>query len=168
MTRIVIGVGLALCLAAGCSSGSSGGGVTTLSAHHTNAAPTPAGAVTLSLSSTPQLGHFLVSDGRTLYMYPPDRQRAVTCTNVGECEAAWPPLFVGAGSSVLPGPGVRKALVGTIAGDGGRVVTYNKWPLYYYIGDHKPGEVNGQDQGFNWFVIAPNGVSNHKQVPVDE
>jgi predicted lipoprotein with Yx(FWY)xxD motif len=116
--------------------------------------------ITLTVRSMPGLGSFLVTDGWTLYMYPPDRQREVTCTKVEQCQQAWPPLFVSAGHTVLAGAGVNRKLIGTMAGDGGRVVTYNHWPLYYYIGDRKPDEVNGQDQGFNWFVIAPNGVPN--------
>jgi len=114
--------------------------------------------LTLSARSTPQFGRFLVIDGWTLYIYPPDHQKAVTCTGADDCKGAWPPLFLGSGHKVMAGPGVQSALIGTIAGDGGRVVTYNHWPLYYYIGDHKPLDVNGQDQGFNWYVIAPNGV----------
>jgi predicted lipoprotein with Yx(FWY)xxD motif len=114
--------------------------------------------VTLSVSSTPTLGKFIVTDGWTLYMYPPDRQKAVTCTKVDECTQAWPPLYVSAGRHIIAGPGVKSDLIGSMAGDGGQVVTYNHWPLYYYIGDRKPGVVNGQNQGFNWFVIAPDGV----------
>jgi predicted lipoprotein with Yx(FWY)xxD motif len=120
--------------------------------------------ITLSVRSTPALGQFLVTDGWTLYMYPPDRQRRVSCNSVEECQQAWPPLFVTAGHSVLAGPGVSKSLIGTMAGDGGRVVTYNHWPLYFYIGDRKAGAVNGQDQGFNWFVIAPDGIPNKADV----
>jgi predicted lipoprotein with Yx(FWY)xxD motif len=118
--------------------------------------------ITLSIGSTPSLGRFLVTDGWTLYTYPPDRQRQVTCTKVEQCQAAWPPLFVGAGHRVLAGAGVKASLIGTIAGDGGRVVTYNHWPLYYYVNDTKSGQVNGQNQGFNWFVISPNGLMNKK------
>jgi predicted lipoprotein with Yx(FWY)xxD motif len=115
--------------------------------------------VTLSVRSTPALGRFLVSHGWTVYMYPPDRQTSVTCTKVEECQSAWPPLFVTAGHTVIAGPGVKQSMIGTMAGDGGRVVTYNHWPLYYYIGDRGPDVVNGQDQGFNWFVISPDGVA---------
>jgi predicted lipoprotein with Yx(FWY)xxD motif len=129
--------------------------------HHSAAAhPSITKNVTLSVRSTPALGSFLVSDGWTLYMYPPDQQRHVTCTSVEGCKAAWPPLFVGTGLKVIAGPGVNQALIGTMSGDGGNVVTYNHWPLYYYLGDRKPDVVNGQDQGFNWFVIAPSGVPN--------
>jgi predicted lipoprotein with Yx(FWY)xxD motif len=116
--------------------------------------------VTLSVRSVPSLGKIVVTHGWTLYMYPPDRQRKVTCTKVGDCQTAWPPLFVTAGHTVIAGPGVRKSLIGTLPGDGGTVVTYNHWPLYYYIGDRKADEVNGQDQGFNWYVVAPDGIPN--------
>ncbi|HEX3823843.1 MAG TPA: hypothetical protein VHV79_05205 [Mycobacteriales bacterium] len=119
--------------------------------------PSADGNVTLSLRSSPALGKFLVNDGSTLYMYLPDRQGRVSCTSVEGCEQAWPPLFVKAGHTVIAGPGVKPSLIGSMPGDGGRIVTYNHWPLYYYIGDRKADVVNGQDQGFNWFVIAPDG-----------
>jgi predicted lipoprotein with Yx(FWY)xxD motif len=114
--------------------------------------------VTLSVRSTPALGDFLVTQGWTLYMYSPDRQRHVTCTKVEGCQTAWPPLFVRTGHTVIAGAGVKPSLLGTAPGDGGRVVTYNHWPLYYYVGDRKALAVNGQDQGFNWFVMNPNGL----------
>jgi predicted lipoprotein with Yx(FWY)xxD motif len=116
--------------------------------------------LTLSVRDTPGLGRFLVIDGWTLYMYPPDRQQRVTCTKADDCTEAWPPVFIGTGRSVLAGAGVQRALIGTMAGDGGRVLTYNRWPLYYYIGDRRAGEVNGQGQGFNWYVMTPSGVPN--------
>lgn len=116
--------------------------------------------ITLSVGSSPGLGKFLETDGWTLYMYPPDHQTGVTCTKVEQCQQAWPPLFVGTGHRVLAGAGVERGLIGTMAGDGGRVVTYDHWPLYFYEGDRKAGEVNGQDQGFNWYVIAPDGLPN--------
>jgi predicted lipoprotein with Yx(FWY)xxD motif len=127
---------------------------------HSTGRPSADGDVTLSVGSAPRLGQFVVTDGWTLYIYPPDRQRRVSCTKVEQCQQAWPPLFLSAGHHVLAGAGVKQGLIGTIAGDGGRVVTYNHWPLYYYIGDTKAGQVNGQDQGFNWFVISPGGVPN--------
>ena len=116
--------------------------------------------VVLSVSSAPGLGRFVAVDGWTVYMYPPDQQRSVTCTQVGDCRQAWPPLLVPAGHRVIAGPGVRAGLIGTMRADGGNVVTYNHWPLYYYIGDRKAGQTNGQDQGFNWFVIRPTGNPN--------
>jgi predicted lipoprotein with Yx(FWY)xxD motif len=152
-TRRWIPVGLCLALSAVLLAGCG---------HHeaVSGRPSPNQNVTLTVRSTPALGAFLVDRGWTLYMYPPDQQRRVSCTGVEGCKTAWPPLFVGAGHQVLAGPGVDPTLIGTIKGDGGRVVTYNHWPLYYYIGDRKPNVVNGQGQGFNWYVIAPNGRPN--------
>jgi hypothetical protein len=40
-------------------------------------------------------------------------------------------------------------------------VTYNKWPLYTYLGDGGAGQANGQDVNLNggkWYVITPSGV----------
>jgi predicted lipoprotein with Yx(FWY)xxD motif len=114
--------------------------------------------IALHVASVPHFGTYLVANGRTLYMYPPDRRRSVTCTASKSCATAWPPLFVPSGDRVRAGVGVRQRLIGTTRGDGGTVVTYNKWPLYFYIGDRKPGQLSGQGQGFDWYVIAPDGV----------
>jgi predicted lipoprotein with Yx(FWY)xxD motif len=131
----------------------------------TAAGPDGNGNVTLSVRSVPGLGKVVVTAGRSLYMYPPDRQRRVTCTKVDGCESAWPPLFVSPGHHVIAGPGIVPRLIGTIRGDGGNIVTYNHWPLYFYIGDRTAGALNGQGQGFNWYVISPNGVSNKSEFP---
>jgi hypothetical protein len=43
---------------------------------------------------------------------------------------------------------------------GGRVVTYNRWPLYTYVGDTAPGQAKGQALNRNgglWFVLTPAG-----------
>jgi predicted lipoprotein with Yx(FWY)xxD motif len=118
--------------------------------------------VTLTLRTVPGLGTFLVTHGWTLYLYPPDQQRRVTCTRVEQCETAWPPLFVTSGHKVLAGPGVNPALISTVPGDGGEVVAYNHWPLYYYVGDRQPKQINGQGNGFDWYVVSPDGSPNKR------
>jgi glutathione peroxidase-family protein len=48
-----------------------------------------------------------------------------------------------------------------MAPGGGEVVTYNKWPLYTYLGDGAAGQANGQDvklNGGKWYVITPAGT----------
>jgi predicted lipoprotein with Yx(FWY)xxD motif len=43
---------------------------------------------------------------------------------------------------------------------GGRVVTYNGWPLYTYVSDTAPGKASGQALNLNgglWYVLAPSG-----------
>jgi Secreted repeat of unknown function len=51
--------------------------------------------------------------------------------------------------------------LGTITRSGGtRQVTYNGHPVYVYIGDKKPGDVNGQGVtafGAAWYVVSPTG-----------
>jgi predicted lipoprotein with Yx(FWY)xxD motif len=53
------------------------------------------------------------------------------------------------------------ALLGTLPNPGGgRVVTYDGWPLYTYLGDAAPGRAAGQgedDDGGSWYVIRPSG-----------
>jgi predicted lipoprotein with Yx(FWY)xxD motif len=102
-----------------------------------------------------KLGTVLVnSKGRTLYMFVPDHQKKVTCH--GSCAAAWPPLKVKKGQKPTAGGAARKKLLGV----DGRVVTYNRWPLYTYIGDSRPGQANGQAQNLNgglWYVLSPSG-----------
>ena len=44
--------------------------------------------------------------------------------------------------------------------DGTTEVTYAGHPLYYFIADHKPGDITGQDIdafGGPWYVISPSG-----------
>lgn len=43
---------------------------------------------------------------------------------------------------------------------GGRVVTYDGWPLYTYVTDTAAGQANGQALNLNgglWYVISPSG-----------
>jgi predicted lipoprotein with Yx(FWY)xxD motif len=101
------------------------------------------------------LGTILVNNkGYTLYMFVPDKQKKVTCHNA--CAAVWPPLKVKSGQKPTAGGLARKRLLGTY----GRVVSYNKWPLYTYVIDRKPGQVKGQavdNSGGLWYVLSPRG-----------
>ena len=63
--------------------------------------------------------------------------------------------------SLRAGAGVRQALIGTTRRRNGRSqVTYNGWPLYYYINDRRPGQVtcqNVDEFGGLWLVVRPDG-----------
>jgi predicted lipoprotein with Yx(FWY)xxD motif len=108
-----------------------------------------------------KLGVVLVnSRGLTLYMFKPDRRKKVTCK--GSCAAAWPPLKLKQGQRrATAGGAAKQKLLGSDKNPGGgRVVTYNHWPLYTYVGDSKPGETNGQALNLNgglWYVLSPSG-----------
>jgi predicted lipoprotein with Yx(FWY)xxD motif len=122
---------------------------------------TPGGmTVTLMARSLPGVGTVLVdSQGYALYVFAPDDHRAITCT--GTCLGTWPPLMLPAGGRPAAGRGVKSMLLGSdpVPG-GGRVVTYDGWPLYTYAGDVQPGQATGQDIDLNdgeWYVIRPSG-----------
>jgi predicted lipoprotein with Yx(FWY)xxD motif len=107
-----------------------------------------------------KLGVVLVnSRGFTLYMFKPDRRRRVTCKR--SCAVIWPPLKVKQGQKLTAGGAAKQKLLGSDKNPaGGRVVTYNRWPLYTYIGDSKPGQANGQATKLNggyWYVLSPAG-----------
>jgi predicted lipoprotein with Yx(FWY)xxD motif len=65
-------------------------------------------------------------------------------------------LKVKSGQKPTAGGAAKKGLLGL----DGRVVTYNRWPLYTYITDHKPGQATGQginNSGGKWYVLSPLG-----------
>jgi predicted lipoprotein with Yx(FWY)xxD motif len=104
------------------------------------------------------LGRILVdSSGRTLYLFKADSSTRSAC--YGKCAIAWPPLQTRATPAVAGG--AEASLVGTISrSDGTRQVTYHDHPLYLFVKDHKPGDVNGQGKvafGAAWFAVSPAG-----------
>jgi predicted lipoprotein with Yx(FWY)xxD motif len=113
------------------------------------------------------LGRILVdSTGRTLYLFKGDSGASSACS--GACAVAWRPLRTSATPGVAGG--ADAALVGTIPrSDGARQVTYNGHPLYRFVKDHKPGDVNGQGEiafGAAWFAVsaAGNAIASHPTV----
>jgi len=119
------------------------------------AAQRAASGATVQTKKLKKLGVVLVnSKGLTLYMFVPDHQKRVTCK--GSCAVIWPPLKVKKGQKPTAGGAAKKNLLGAY----GRVVTYNRWPLYTYISDHKPGQATGQgidNSGGKWYVLSPSG-----------
>jgi predicted lipoprotein with Yx(FWY)xxD motif len=107
---------------------------------------------------TTSLGKILVtSQGRTLYLFAPDKHGASTC--YGSCATYWPPLL--AAGKATAGTGVKASLLGlTMRKDGKHQVTYNGHPLYTYVGDTAAGKTKGQGldiSGGLWWVVSPAG-----------
>ncbi len=118
-----------------------------------------AGTSTSVAAGSSRLGQILTdSSGRTLYLFKKDSGSASACD--ASCASVWPPLTTA--GAVQAGSGASTNLVATIArGDGTRQVTYNGHPLYYYVGDQKPGDTGGQDLvqfGGGWYVLSPSGT----------
>jgi predicted lipoprotein with Yx(FWY)xxD motif len=103
-------------------------------------------------------GKILVGDNdRTLYLFEKDKENTSYCYDT--CAVTWPPLLTR--DKPQAGTGVKEHLLGTTTRkQGEKQVTYNKHPLYYYRGDKKPGEFNGQGKnefGGKWYVVNPEG-----------
>lgn len=154
---------VAACGSSSTSSSSSSAAAPTTSAGTTTATSgAPAtGSVSLSTRTLPGVGAVLVNgQGRTLYIFAPDRAKKVTC--VSACAAVWPPLAIGAGQKPAVSGGVQASLVSSLPNpSGGNVVTYAGWPLYLYTADPNPGTDNGQginSSGGLWYVIAASGT----------
>jgi predicted lipoprotein with Yx(FWY)xxD motif/plastocyanin len=113
------------------------------------------GPATVTLTKNDPLGAFLADDqGRSLYLFTKDTPNASNCYD--KCEQAWPPLFTKGAPAA--GNGVDASLLGTTTRkDGSTQVTYNGWPLYYFVKDQKPGDVTGQNVGGVWFVVSAKG-----------
>lgn len=101
------------------------------------------------------LGDILVDqDGRTLYAFTKDKAGTSNCD--ADCIAVWPALTGAA--KVAAGPGTDTKLLATADSAGGAVqARYGEWPLYYYVGDASPGDVNGQGLDGEWFVLGADG-----------
>ncbi|PJE93902.1 hypothetical protein CUT44_32460 [Streptomyces carminius] len=101
------------------------------------------------------LGRILAdSSGRTLYAFTKDKDGAGDCD--ADCVAEWPALI--SPGEVAAGKGADKSLLRQDRRGGGiSQAVYGEWPLYYYVGDAGPGELNGQGLDGEWFAVAPDG-----------
>jgi predicted lipoprotein with Yx(FWY)xxD motif len=112
------------------------------------------------------LGVVLVNPaGRTLYVFMKDQHSHVTCT--GSCASFWPPLKWKGSGTPKAGGTAKNSLMGADKNpSGGKVVTYNHWPLYTYSGDSAAGQAKGWNLNLNggkWYVISALGkVVKHK------
>jgi predicted lipoprotein with Yx(FWY)xxD motif len=115
-------------------------------------------AVTIRTVKNGSLGKILVdAKGDTVYLFKKDTGTKSRCT--GACAMAWPPVRVTGKPTV--GSGLSAKKVGTTPrSDGQPQVTYNGHPLYLFVKDQKPGDVNGQGInafGAGWFALSPAG-----------
>jgi predicted lipoprotein with Yx(FWY)xxD motif len=143
---------------AGCSStsGTATDGTATTDGEPTSRTTTTGSAPTVTVTATDDYGDILTdSAGMTLYLFTQDSDGESTCTD--GCAENWPPLTV---SGEPTASDAVTASLGTFEReDGTTQVTVGEWPLYYYAGDENAGDVNGQDVGGVWYVVAPDGTA---------
>jgi predicted lipoprotein with Yx(FWY)xxD motif len=111
-------------------------------------------------TGTSALGRIVV-DGQshTLYLFEKDKRGKSACS--GACATNWPPLLTK--GKPKAGAGAKAALLGTTKrADGSTQVTYNKHPLYTFVGDKgKRGATTGEGLdafGAKWYVVAAKGT----------
>ncbi len=150
-TVVVVAMGL---LAAACSKSS-----TPSTSASTTASSSPSGVEGVSVgTASASLGTFLVGpDGKSLYLFEADTTSQSTCS--GACAQGWPPITTN--GSPVAGSGVMQSLLSTSPrADGTMQVVYNGHPLYYYSGDTKAGDTNGEGLnafGAGWDVVSTAG-----------
>ena len=94
--------------------------------------------------------------GLTLYHQTTENTGTITCR--AACLTAWPPLLL---SSKMKKPIGGKGVTGKLGvisrpdiSKSAKQVTYDGWPLYYWMNDTKPGQATGQGI-FHFFAVAP-------------
>jgi predicted lipoprotein with Yx(FWY)xxD motif len=122
-------------------------------------APDPAAPVVAVSTSALGPGTALVDGaGRAVDLLENDSTSASTCT--GACASVWPPVPATGGTTAAGG--AENASLGSAPRpDGGAQLTYHGHPLYYYVGDHDPGDSRGQGLnqfGVHWYLVQPNGA----------
>jgi predicted lipoprotein with Yx(FWY)xxD motif len=134
---------------------------TSIAATYASAHATMARGTTVKVAKS-RLGRILVdSRGITLYDFVADKHGRSSC--YGACATYWPPLLTK--GTPRAGTGVRASLLGTTKRKDGKFeVTYNHHPLYYFVGDRKPGQATGQGLnqfGAPWWALSPAGREIH-------
>jgi predicted lipoprotein with Yx(FWY)xxD motif len=118
------------------------------------------GSKTVELNATEndKIGTYVTDGaGRTLYRFDADSNKPPKSTCNGDCQKAWPPLLIKSPGKIFP-KGIDPKILGYVErADGHCQVTINGWPVYYFIADAKPGDLNGQGVNGKWFAVAPDG-----------
>lgn len=98
------------------------------------------------------------TEGKTLYWFKNDSAGKSTCA--GPCVEKWPLYYR---ETVAAPAGVPATDFGTITREDGKKQTaFRGYPLYYFQGDAKAGDTNGQGVKDVWFVVNPDNFPPKK------
>ena len=108
----------------------------------------------IEIADDPKLGKILTGeDGKTLYIFKNDKTaNESTCT--GQCADNWPPFALEGDEKAEAGDGVTGTIATFDRADGTKQVSYKGMPLYYFKGDAKAGDTNGQGLANGAWVAA--------------
>jgi predicted lipoprotein with Yx(FWY)xxD motif len=112
--------------------------------------------VTVAVRQGPHGAVMTDASGWTVYTFSADADGSPHCK--GECANRWRPVVSRAGKP-RPGTGTSTTALGSVLRtDGSYQVTFNGLPLYQFIGDTAPGQVNGSGRtefGGSWSAAPP-------------
>ncbi len=98
---------------------------------------------TVNLATNIKIGPYLANGtGFTLYLYAKDPANG-TSTCYGGCVTFWPLFYAGDKLTLPPGLSASRFGVATRS-DGREQTTFDGHPLYYFVKDKAPGQINGQ------------------------
>jgi len=112
----------------------------------------------LNATRSDQIGTYVTDGaGRTLYRFDKDRTRPSRSTCNGDCARVWRPMLIKSPGKIYP-QGVNPKAISYIERDDHTCqVAINGHPLYFFVGDARPGDINGQGVNGTWFAVAPDG-----------
>ncbi len=116
------------------------------------------GGQAVQSANNAQFGQILVTaDGKTLYTNSEDTASNIKCVNA-DCTSIWKPYTVD--SQPAAPSGISGTLGLVTRPDGTKQVTFNQKPLYTFVKDTQPNDVNGNgltDVGGTWSVVSLGG-----------
>lgn len=114
-------------------------------------------SVTIMTHSTSKGMVLATTQGRTIYWFAIDTPTMSNCN--GSCVGFWPPVIgkpVAASGTSLP-----KGFGTITRSDGQTQATYNRHPLYTYVGDTAAGQITGNGKNLSgglWWAMTPSGA----------
>lgn len=85
-------------------------------------------------------------EGKVAYTFDVDDVNISSCYDA--CAKAWPPILIEDASSL------KTPMGSTVRKDGSLQLTLDGQPLYFFAGDVKPGDINGDNLGNVWHIIV--------------
>jgi predicted lipoprotein with Yx(FWY)xxD motif/polyisoprenoid-binding protein YceI len=117
-------------------------------------AVTVAEEATLMLAEDDTLGTYITdAAGMALYTFANDTPGISNCYD--RCATAWPPLLVEEGMAITAVDGIPGEINTTEREDGTLQVSYDGWPLYYWVNDEAPGDTTGHNVSNVWALAWP-------------
>jgi predicted lipoprotein with Yx(FWY)xxD motif len=88
------------------------------------------------------------ADGMTLYTFDRDSAPGKSACN-GKCVSNWPPFAASAGAKTVGDWSV------IVRDDGSKQWAYKGKPLYKWMDDQKPGDIDGDGRNNVWHIATP-------------